>query len=171
MADDDVTVVLDGEGAIVTTGSGALLALELTTIENSGLISSPDEDSNPPAFGIPLLGTTAFQSVENTGGSSSRRSSQRVFYGSMLRCGADSSLGKSQNSAGSLQLSARDGRQRRDQRRECECLSRQTSGCVWIPQAVLSASMIGQPGRSSPWHCSARSSSAFRIASSARALR
>lgn len=163
MADDEVTAG--------TIGSGALLALELTTIEKAGLISEIDEDSNHSPSLSPLLGTTAFQSVENTGGSSSRRSSQRVFYGSMLRSGADSSLGKSQNSAGSLQMSARDGRQRRDQRRECECLSRQTSGCVWIPQAVLSASMIGQPGRSSPWHCSARSSSAFRIASSARALR
>lgn len=80
MADDDVTVVLDGEGAIVTTGSGALLALELTTIENSGLISSPDEDSNPPAFGIPLLGTSTPQVLEISRGSSKKRSPESVCY-------------------------------------------------------------------------------------------
>ncbi len=41
MADDDVTVVLDGEGAIVTTGSGALLAP----------ISSPAASGGDPARG------------------------------------------------------------------------------------------------------------------------
>jgi len=57
MADDDVTVVLDSEGTIGTTGSMPLLALELTTIEKAGLISEIDEDSNLQALGNPLLGT------------------------------------------------------------------------------------------------------------------
>jgi hypothetical protein len=59
MADDDVTAG--------TIGSGALLALEPSTIENSGLISKIDEDSNHSPSLSPLLGTSLSQDIDNTG--------------------------------------------------------------------------------------------------------
>ncbi|MEA3263727.1 MAG: hypothetical protein U9R07_09620, partial [Pseudomonadota bacterium] len=69
-------------------GSGDLLALELTTVENSGQNPALDEDSNPPLAIFPLLGTITLKSL---GKSSNRRSTQRVCNDLLLRFGAHSS--------------------------------------------------------------------------------
>ena len=68
--------------------AGALLGLELFTIENAGQNTVSDEESNPSSAIFPLLGTKSFKSLSK---SSKRRSTQRVCYDSLLRFGAHSS--------------------------------------------------------------------------------
>ena len=64
---------------------GPLLGLELTNAENTGQISSFNEDSNHSARLAPLLGTKTSEIVENARRSSTRRSPKRVCYGKLLR--------------------------------------------------------------------------------------
>ena len=77
-------------------GSGALLGLELTTVEKSGQNPALNEDSKQFAAQSPLLGTNSLKSLSQ---SSNGRSTQRVCNDLLLRFGSSVEARKSQNSA------------------------------------------------------------------------